>query len=371
MPTPDTAADEARQATESRYRALFDAVGDAVIVCTVTELGIPGPVLDLNAAAVKMCGVQRNQAVGRSIYELFWADPSSALFAARGNLATTGRTEFIGAIRTASGGVLTVEASAQRLPADGGELQMTVLRDVTEQVRLEAERADALTGLGDAHARLEALSRRLVVSQEEERQAIARELHDEVGQSLTLLAIHLDLAAPDPANSATILAARSLVTDLLTRIRRISLDLRPTMLDDLGILPALLWLFERFTAHTAVAVEFAHTDVERRFPPCMETAAFRIVQEALTNAARHSGAPVVSVSLSVDASWLTIEVVDRGRGFEPRFGRASAPGGHRPVRSSTGLDGMRERAALVGGTLTVETGPSGTTVLAHLPLGPR
>jgi signal transduction histidine kinase len=134
------------------------------------------------------------------------------------------------------------------------------------------------------------------------------------------------------------------------------------MLDDLGLLPTLLWLFERYTAQTQVEVDFEHRGLEGRFPPDAETAAYRIMQEALTNVARHAGVGECRVGLWLDdRGVLSIRVEDRGAGFDP----ASARG------ASTGLSGMEERAMLLGGVLWVESAPgAGTRVVAELPVRP-
>jgi len=144
-------------------------------------------------------------------------------------------------------------------------------------------------------------------------------------------------------------------------VRNLSLDLRPTILDDLGLLPALVWLFERYTAQTNVAVRFEHRlPDDQRFDPEVETTAYRIIQEALTNVARHAGVNDVTVRLWTDADTLWVVVADQGRGFDPQAV---------DTRRSSGLAGMQERATLLGGSMTIEAVPGGgTRVTATLPL---
>jgi signal transduction histidine kinase len=207
---------------------------------------------------------------------------------------------------------------------------------------------------GEQHARaaaeasrdlLRRVSAQLVEIQETERREIARELHDEIGQLLT--GLKLALEAPSGAAIARLGEAQALVNELMVRVRELSLDLRPTMLDDLGLIPALLWHFERYTALTKVRVVLKHAGVEgRRFPPALETAAYRIVQESLTNVARHSGAASATVRVWSDETMLGVQIEDAGAGFDP----AAAGAG-------TGLAGMRERAVGLGGKLTVESSP--------------
>jgi signal transduction histidine kinase len=154
-----------------------------------------------------------------------------------------------------------------------------------------------------------------------------------------------------------------MVNELMALVRDMSLDLRPAMLDDLGLLPTLLWHFDRYTTQTDVHVTFKHARLEgRRFRPEVETAAYRIVQEALTNVARHAGVSEVWVRLWADQETLGVQIEDRGTGFEPEAALTAG--------ATTGLAGMRERAVLLGGQLTVESAPgAGTCVTAELPLG--
>ena len=181
----------------------------------------------------------------------------------------------------------------------------------------ELKRAEA-AGQKDAE-RLKFLSRRLMEVQETERRNIALELHDEIGQVLTGLKLSLEIGTRLPAEEvgANLNQARQLVNELMARVRKLSLDLRPAMLDDLGLLPALLWHFEHYTAQTQVRVIFKHSGLEkRRFSPELETAAYRLVQEALTNVARHARVQEATVRLSTHQHTLLIEVEDRGKGFD-------------------------------------------------------
>ncbi len=162
--------------------------------------------------------------------------------------------------------------------------------------------------------------------------------------------------------TASLGEAQALVNELMALVRDLSLDLRPAMLDDLGLLPTLLWHFERYTAQTSVCVTFKHSGLEGRFAPEVETAAYRIVQEALTNVARHAGVSEVTVRLWADQDTLGVQIEDQGTGFDPEAALAAS--------ATTGLAGMRERAVLLGGQLTVESAPgAGTHVTAELPLG--
>jgi signal transduction histidine kinase len=142
----------------------------------------------------------------------------------------------------------------------------------------------------------------------------------------------------------------------------LSLDLRPAMLDDLGLLPALLWHIEHYTAQTHVRVNFKHSGLEkRRFGPEVETAAYRLVQEALTNIARHANVDEATVRLSTHQRTLVIEIEDRGKGFDEESVLST--------RETSGLAGMRERAVLLDGSFTIKSQPgAGTRLTAELSL---
>lgn len=212
--------------------------------------------------------------------------------------------------------------------------------------------------------RLQALSHQLVEIQEAERRHVARELHDEIGQNLTGLNLLLGMSAGAPIDTirARMDEARALVEELMEKVDELALDLRPAMLDDLGLLPALLWHFERYTSQTGVRVHLEHTGLKRRYPSGFETGVYRIVQEALTNVARHAGVSEVAVRLWVDQDTLTVQVEDQGSGFDTQAALAAG--------DTSGLSGMNERVGLLGGQLTVESAPgTGTRVTAGLPPG--
>ena len=246
----------------------------------------------------------------------------------------------------------------------------TIARDITERKRSEEE---SLRNLRDQAVReamakrnqeLQALSRRLVEVQEAERTHIARELHDEIGQNLTGLKLTLG-AIPrlgEEGKERNLKLAMELTTELMGQVRAMSLDLRPGMLDDLGLLPALQWHLDRYSTQTGVGVEFEEEGLrDRRFNRASETAAYRIVQEALTNVARYADIKSARVRVRVVRDKLHLSIVDQGKGFEPDDVLAAG--------RSNGLAGMRERALLLGGTFGIQSSPgAGTRLMAELPL---
>jgi len=212
---------------------------------------------------------------------------------------------------------------------------------------------------------LKALSRRVLEAQELERRRVAIELHDELGQSLTAIKINLQLSERFKDQSPVDLNQESIriVEDALQQVRRLATALRPSMLDDLGLVPALKWLAQQTSQRGGFAVNLHHIDMPSRLASDIETACFRIVQEALTNVMRHAQPQEVNIRLSRDGTDLLLSVQDDGLGFDLSAMRERAVAG-----GSLGVLGMQERATLVGGQLEIESLPGrGTTVQLQCP----
>lgn len=230
--------------------------------------------------------------------------------------------------------------------------------------KLVDERIHFAQELEVKNTQLRHLSQRLVDVQEAERRFIAQELHDDIGQTLTGLKWMVDIALKqDGAEQAqTLSSAHETIAELSTRIRNLSLDLRPAMLDDFGLFAALEWLFKRYTEQTHIYIKhnFDFVD-ERRFPRQVETAAFRIIQESLTNVARHARVGEAEINILVDTV-LRIEIRDCGQGFD--MNRLNET-----VYQTGGLSGMRERVTWLGGEFEIRSVPGeGTTVSAFFEL---
>jgi PAS domain S-box-containing protein len=242
------------------------------------------------------------------------------------------------------------------------EDEAALIKGLADQASSAIENAELFEQVRAGRERQRRLTKSLVDIQETERRRIARELHDQLGQSLTGLQFSLETAknqaqGPQRANLEQI---QETVSEIIRDVREMSLNLRPSMLDDMGLLPTLLWHFDRYTSQTGIHVNFQYEEFSRRLPLEIETAAYRIVQEALTNTARHAQVQEVFVGLVLQEETLWVETLDNGKGFD-----TSAE----PDRPSSGLSGMRERAALLGGYLLVESFLNqGTQVVAALPL---
>jgi signal transduction histidine kinase len=260
-------------------------------------------------------------------------------------------------------GSLVIWQTATQARAGFTPEQEEIAREVADDLSIALQQARLFEEVLAARESLQALSRRLVEVQEEERRHMARELHDEVGQALTGLKLILQVLprlAPETA-TAKMSEAVQLVNELTEHTHDLALDLRPAMLDDFGLVSALLWLFDRYQFRTGIRVTPEFVNLEQRLPPNVETTGYRIVQEALTNVARYAGVAEVIVRLLRGPTTLRIQVQDAGAGFDVA---AALAGGKR-----AGLAGMHERAALLGGWVKVDSAPSaGTQVMGVLPL---
>jgi PAS domain S-box-containing protein len=245
------------------------------------------------------------------------------------------------------------------------EDEVALIKGLADQASSAIENAELFEQVRAGRERQRKLTKNLVNIQETERRRIARELHDHLGQSMTGLQFMLETAKNQSqgAQRTYLEQIQEAVSEIIRDVREMSLNLRPSMLDDMGLVPTLLWHFDRYTRQTGIHVNFRYDEFSRRIPLEIETAVYRIVQEALTNVARHAQVQEVLVGLVVQEDTLWVEVLDNGKGFD-----TSAE----PDRPSSGLSGMRERAELVGGFLLVESFINqGTQTIAALPLTDR
>jgi len=238
----------------------------------------------------------------------------------------------------------------QQFLASFGSLSELVLRNTQLLAEVKANQEN-----------LQELSHRLVRVHEEERRNLARELHDEIGQYLTALKLRLSKNDEQTINTEDVRQAQKLLNELIQKVRQLSLDLRPSMLDDLGLKPALEWYLDRYTQQTGIAVDFDPQFLEqKRFSNEVEISIFRIVQESLNNVARHAGVKKVYVQLEAFQDSLQLMIEDEGIGFSPVDQKAG---------DSSGLTGMAERTKLLQGEMEIQSKPGqGTRILVRLPL---
>lgn len=253
-------------------------------------------------------------------------------------------------------------------PSEFGWDELRLLSAIGAQLGVAIENAQLWEELREKEALRGQLLDKVIHAQEEERQRIARELHDETSQALTSFMVGLKVLEGAKSTEEVRQRAaelRQVVADALESVRNLALELRPSTLDDMGLIPTLERYTHDYSQKFGITVDFHTLGFDRtRLPPQVETTLYRIVQEALTNVARHADADTVSVLLERQASRLLIIVEDNGRGFDAEKLLRS-----RSHEKRLGLYGMRERANLIGGELTIESQPgAGTTIFVEVPL---
>lgn len=270
--------------------------------------------------------------------------------------------EFAEARRSATRGLLAMLALGVLLSF------LVARRSLRHSENLERRAERHFAEVEQAHRELQQLSARLLEIEEEGRRRLSRELHDEIGQTLALLQIEISHAAAIAADlpedhRVRLERARSLIEHTVQTIRNMSVLLRPALLDDLGLVPALQFQLEDFLRRSGIACDFVEDGVAADLRDSVKTCVYRVVQEALHNAEKHSSATSVKVSVRQYPDRLVAEVEDNGCGFAlDEQGRPSS-------RRGLGLLGMRERAAIAGGCLTIESSPGrGTRVVLQIPI---
>jgi PAS domain S-box-containing protein len=342
-----------------RYRMLFESSPLPMWVLDDENLRF----LAVNDAALRLYGYGREEFLSMSVADLRRADERRDFLRNE-----AGGSVYRGVFRHArkSGEPLDIDGVGHLVGWRGRRARLVVINDITERVRTQQALERVNRELELSHERLRALSRRLLEVQEEERGRLARDLHDDVGQALTALKIQLESLqiAAEPALRLRVAEGIETVQHTLERVRQLSLSLRPSQLDDLGLAAALRSHVDRQAVIAGLAAHLDVVEAPGNVAPETETACFRVAQEAINNVVRHAHARNVWVRLFCTGGRLALSVRDDGRGFDVESVRARAASG-----ASLGLVGMEERIALAGGSLELKAAPgNGAVVLATFPL---
>ena len=343
--------EEALRQSEERYRELFENARDAIYVHDLS-----GRYTSVNRAAEELSGFTREEILGKHFSN--FVSPRH-LKEVRTNLCRKlddeNETVYEVDVVTRSGHRVPVEISSRLIYENGVPVGVQgTARDITDRKR--------------AQEALRIYSQRLIQAQEAEREKIARELHDEIGQVLTAVRINLQSIQRSYGSNESIPRfdeSIAIVDEALGRVRELSIELRPSLLDDLGLTAALRWYVDHYAQRTGIIAEVVNGSKEDgRLPRELETACFRIAQEALTNVARHAQARSVSVQLEHSREKMLLTVIDDGVGFDIDNLRQNML-----AASALGLRGMEERALAVGGYIKIDSESGcGTRVRATFPL---
>jgi two-component system sensor histidine kinase UhpB len=346
------------QNSEKRFRTLFNNADDAVFVNKFTRDLRLGIFTEVNNLACYRLGYARDEFLSLNPYVIFPKRYYPIVDAACAELAKTGHTIFEAMQIKKDRSQIPVEVKSHLFELDGHPSILSIARDITDRKLAEKR-------LNVTSQRLRNLASRLQTIREEERTVIAREIHDELGQSLTVLKIQtalllnkLKLNQPDVKEKSDSII--ELIDQTVESVQKISAKLRPGILDELGLVPAIEWQSQEFQNRTGIHCDCILPKIDIDISADRATAIFRILQESLTNVARHSDAKRVSVILKQVDHTLTLEVTDNGQGITL---------GQRNDSNSLGLLGMKERALVFGGQVKIHgVSGQGTNVKVEMPL---
>jgi PAS domain S-box-containing protein len=362
--TSNKKTEKALRESEERYRHLVEYSPDIVGVHR------DGILLFINPAGARIFGVENTEKfIGRPIGEMVHSHSRNA-FSKQLKITSSkdepSSTEI--KVTRLDGSIIYLETITIPVIYESYYATQFVARDNTAHKTAEKERENLFKEISETQERLKILSRRLIEVQESERRTIARELHDEIGQSLTAIKIDLQSLKEGITNETQknhFDESIELIEHSLDQVRNLSLDLRPSMLDDLGLFPTLRWYLIRQAERSGInAVINADKAELEDLPAELEITAYRISQEAITNIIRHSEAKNLRLDLWVSDNQLHLKITDDGKGFDVKRAKKLAIGG-----KSIGILGMQERVELLGGSIEISSNSdSGTEIQAVLPI---
>lgn len=342
--------EEALRYNEEKYRTLIEQALDAIALYDAS-----GKILDVNTGAAHLLGYSKDELKEMSLQEILTSEEFQESPIRYDELQSGKSTVKFRRMRRKNGTVVETEVRSQQLP-DGRFL--SVVRDLTERIQAEKE-------LAASYEAIRKLTSHIQDIREEERTNIAREIHDELGQQLTVLKMDVSWLKKKIQNADG--PTKEKLDDLITMldqtvqsVRRISSELRPSLLDDLGLVAAMEWQLSEFEKRSGISARMFHSGEDIDMPDAIKTALFRIFQESLTNVARHSEAETVTVTLDKKGNELFLSITDNGRGFDK----------HKIEDKRTlGILGMKERIKMIGGVYEIkgDTG-KGAEVIVKVPL---
>lgn len=360
-------AEAALRQSEERYRTLAEVSPDAILV------NLDGRYVYANSAAARTLGAKDPQdLIGRSPFDFLAPEDHNIV---RERVRRVIEDQHIAPpmellVRRLDGVQVYVEVAAAPSIWNGRPCVQVVQRDITGRKQSEAEQARLHTEVIQQRTQLRALTARLAEVQEEERKALARELHDQVGQNLSTLGLqlkiiqtHLETQLPEAGLTLPLLIdTQALVKQITGQVRNVMAELRPPQLDDFGLPAALEWYANRVAKQASFTVQMeAEADLPR-LSTAIENSLFRIAQEAITNIMKYAQATLVAINVEADGQQVTLTIADNGRGFDLTALKRAGE------RAGWGLLSMRERAEALGGYLTIDSLPgAGTRIQVVIP----
>lgn len=348
------AALQALRVSESRYRRLFEAAQDGILLLNADT----GQIEDVNPYLIEMLGYSHAEFLGKKLWEVGpFADikDSKDVFA---QLQTKGYVRYDDLpLKTRTGALIAVEFVSNAYDCEGIEVIQCNIRNITKRRQAERE-------LTESRAKLRQLSISLQRAREDDRAHFARELHDQLGQNLTALRIDFNslantMTTVEPATLTRLATIDQLIDSMVDTTRQICDELRPGMLDDLGFEAAISSYVKNFTQRFGVPCDLLLDSEAYGLDESLSTTLFRIVQEALTNIARHARASHAMVALQDHGDELLLTIADDGCGLST---------GLEGERKTYGLLGMRERVDMLGGRLAIDSAPGrGTHIEVIVP----
>lgn len=352
--------------SEKWLTTTLNSIGEGMIAT-----GADGKIKMFNPVAENLSGWKKNEVLGEDISAVFIIndenleyieDPISHVLRT-GNILKLKNNICL---KNKNGKMFSINATASPIKNNGENVgAILVFQDITEQKKIERERENLLQEVMEARERLKQLSKRLIEIQETDRRYFAYELHEQIGQSLTSIKIHLQtlLMLKDNPYKEQLNDSVSMLENIIKEVRRLSLSLRPSMLDDLGLVPAIRWFIKHKTKETNIETVI-EADELSKIPSDVENMCYRIAQEGITNVVRHSEATKLTVSINLNAGDMVLKVEDNGKGFDvEKVLKKNIQEG------SMGINGMKERVELLGGEFKIISSPGkGTAMYAAFPV---
>jgi PAS domain S-box-containing protein len=335
----------------ARLAAIVNSSDDAIIGKT-----LDGTIVSWNSGAEKLYHYAAEEVIGRSINILVPPDRADEVPEILSRLKSGENINHYETVRTRKDGKLLAVS-----------LSISLIKDLAGRILGAATIAHDITRSKRAEEMLQTFSQRLIETQEAERSRVARELHDEIGQALTAIKLNMQailLSTGHSPREAQLKETLAIVDRAMQQVHDISLGLRPMLLDDLGLVAALRWYMNHWAQQSGLKAEFVAQLSSVRLPPEIETACFRIAQEALTNIVRHAQASHIRIELAERGAALHLEIRDDGVGFN----QDAMPKGYAP-NGSLGLQGMRERVLILSGDINIKSAVrQGTEIHVCFPL---